>query len=208
MLAGEAETAHDKKSSNMKFRNMKSLISAVFCVSLVGCNSMLPRGNYAVEGPWKSFEEAQQTFDKITPYQTRVADLKGLGLDPTSIPNITLLNYSDVLTRFVPSPSINSDELDTGVKDCIQAKAACRGYEIDQRHIERTRTGSFWSDFLNFRRQVDVTGWHFKGMLLIKDDVVVYKLISGQPLIQEMEYNRNPLGPLQGIGESSLRGMF
>ena len=84
----------------------------------------------------------------------------------------------------------------------------CRGFEIDQKHIKRTRTGGFWSDFLNFRRQVDVTGWHFKGMLLIKDDVVVYKLIGGQPLIQEMEYNTNPLGPLQGIGESTVRLVF
>lgn len=187
---------------------MKSLLSAAACLCLVGCSSLLPRGNHAVEGPWKSFDEARQTFDKITPYQTRVADLKALGLDPASIPNITLLNYSDVLTRFIPSPAINSDALDTGVKDCIRAQTVCRGFEIDQKRIKRTRSGNFWSDFLNFRRQVDVTGWHFKGMLLIKDDVVVYKLIGGQPLIQEMEYNSNPLGPLQGIGESTVRAMF
>jgi len=191
-----------------KFQIMKNLMGAAFCLCLAGCGSLLPRGNHAVEGPWKSFEEAQQTFDKITPYQTRVADLKGLGLDPASIPNITLLNYSDVLSRFIPSPSISSDELDAGVNDCIKAKAACKGFEIDQKHIKRTRSGGFWSDFLNFKRQVDVRGWHFKGMLLIKDDVVVYKLISGQPQIREMEYNSNPLGPLQGIGEATVRSMF
>lgn len=189
-------------------QTMKNLVSAAVCLCLAGCSALLPRGNHAVEGPWKTFEEAQQTFDKITPYQTRVMDLKELGLDPASIPNITLLNYSDVLGRFIPSPAINSDEIDTGVKDCIKAKAVCRGFEIDQKHLKRTRSGNFWSDFLNFRRQVDVTGWHFKGMLLLKDDVVVYKLTGGQPLIQEMEYNSNPLGPLQGVGESTLRSMF
>lgn len=187
---------------------MKNLLSAVACLCLVGCSSLLPRGNTAVAGPWQSFEDAQQAFDKIAPYQTRVTDLKGLGLDPVSTPNITLLNYSDVLIRFIPSPAISADALDKGVKDCIEAQIVCRGFEIDQKHIKRTRTGGFWSDFLNFRRQVDVTGWHFKGMLLIKDDVVVYKLIGGQPLIQEMEYNTNPLGPLQGIGESTVRSAF
>lgn len=183
---------------------MKILVSAV-CLCLAGCSSLLPRGNHRVDGPWESFEEAQQAFDKITPYQTRVADLKKQGLDPASIPNVTLLNYSDVLVRFIPNSAINSDELDAGVKDCIKAKAVCVGFEIDQKHVKRTRTGNFWSDFMNFRRQVDVTGWHFKGILLIKEDVVVYKLTGGQPLIQEMEYNSNPLGPLQGIGESTLR---
>lgn len=187
---------------------MKNLFSVVCLVCLAGCSTLLPRGNHAVEGPWKSFEEAQQTFDRVIPYQTRVADLKALGLDPASVPNITLLNYSDVLGRFLPSPAIDSDALDAGVKDCIRAMAVCRGFEIDQKHIKRTRTGNFWSDFLNFRRQVDIRGWHFKGMLLVKDDVVVYKLIGGQPLIQEMEYSSNPLGPLQGIGESTVRSAF
>jgi hypothetical protein len=187
---------------------MKILVSAAVCLCLVGCSSLLPRGNHAVQGPWNSFEDAQQAFDKITPYQTRVADLKGLGLDPVSTPNITLLNYSDVVIRFIPSPAINPDTLDAGVRDCIQAQTTCRGFEIDQRHIKRTRTGNFWPDFLNFRRQTDVTGWHFKGTLLIKNDVVVYKLIGGQPMIREMEYSKNPLGPLQGIGESTVRSMF
>lgn len=186
---------------------MKRLAISV-CLCLAGCGSLLPRGNTVVEGPWQSFEEAQQTFDKIIPYQTSVEDLKVLGLDPKSSPNITLLNYSDVLRRFIPSPSINSDDLDAGVSDCIKAKTACRGFEIDQKFIKRTRSGNFWADFLNFKRQVDVTGWHFNGMLLIKDNVVVYKLIGGQPLIHELEQNRNPLGPLQGVGESTVRSLF
>ena len=187
---------------------MKILLTAAACLCLAGCSTLLPRGNHAVEGPWKSFEEAQQTFDKITPYQTRLADLRTLGLDPSSVPNVTLLNYSDVVIRFIPSPAISSDALDAGVRDCIQSQTVCRGFEIDQRHIKRMRTGGFWSDFLNFRRQVDVSGWHFKGTLLLKDDIVVYKLIGGQPQIREMEYSSNPLGPLQGIGESTARRMF
>lgn len=89
---------------------------------MAGCSSLLPRSDAVVEGPWKSFEEAQQIFDKIIPYQTSVDDLKVLGLDPKSTPNITLLNYSDVVRRFIPSPAANPDEFDVGVRDCIKGK--------------------------------------------------------------------------------------
>lgn len=180
----------------------------VFFLGLAGCGALLPRGQSVVEGPWESFAEAQRVFDRITPHRTTVADLKALKLDPHSYPNIALLNYSDVLRRFVPSPSINADDLDAGVRECITAKTLCRGLEIDQRSIKRQRLGNFWADFLNFKRHTDVTGWRFNGVLLILDDVVVYKLVGGQPIIHELEESRNPLGPFQGVGESELRRRF
>ena len=176
------------------------------CVA--GCSALLPHGDSALAGPWDSYESAEQTFDKIIPYQTRIEDLKGLGLDIKSTPNITILNYSDVLRRFLPSPSINPDDLDTGVKDCISAKTACKGFELDQRTIKRVRIGNFWADWLNFRRKTDVTGWNFRGLLLIRDNVVIYKLAGGQPLIHEHEKNDNPLGPLQGSGEATVYSVF
>jgi hypothetical protein len=186
---------------------MKKL-AVTLCICLAGCSSLLPKGKSAIEGPWNSYEAAERTFDKIVPYQTRVADLKELGLDVKTTPNITILNYSDVLRRFIPNPSVNADDLDTGVKDCIQAKTHCRGFEIDQRTVNRVRTGNFWADWLNFNRTMDVTGWNFRGMLLVRDDLVVYKLVGGQPLIREQEKNKNPLGPLQGGGEAAVRGLY
>lgn len=180
----------------------------LLCLMLAGCSGLLPRGDVKVEGPWKSFEDAQQTFDRIVPYQTTVADLKALKLDPASQPNITLLNYSDVLRRFVPGNLASLDELDDGVRECLRAKTACQGYEIVQKSIQRKRIGSFWADFLNFKRETDVSGWSFNGVLLIKDGVVIYKLTGGQPLIREEERNRNPLGPLQGAGEGAVRNSF
>jgi hypothetical protein len=169
---------------------------------------MLPHGTSNVEGPWESFEEAQQTFDKIIPYRTTIEDLKALNLDPHSQPNIAILNYSDVLRRFVPNASISVDHLDAGVWECISAKTACQGFEVVQKSIQRNRTGNFLADFLNFDREVDVTGWSFNGVLLIKDNVVIYKLVSGQPLIREQEKNKNPLGPLQGAGEAAVKSGF
>jgi hypothetical protein len=164
----------------------------------------MPRAESVTDGPWQNFQEAQETFDRIIPYKTTVKSLKALKLDPASNPNITLMNYSDVLRRFVPSPSINASDLDPGVQDCISSKTACKGYELDQKTLKRSRYGNFWVDFLNFNRKVDITGWRFNGVILIKDDVVVYKLTGGQPFIHEYEEHENPLGPFQGIGESRL----
>lgn len=182
--------------------------AALLFLCLAGCSSLLPEGDVIVEGPWHSFEEAQQAFDKIVPYSTTVEDLRGMKLDPGSQPNITILNYSDVLRRFVPNASISVDHLDAGVWECIRAKTACQGYEIVQKSIKRDRTGNFLADFLNFRREVDVTGWSFNGVLLIKDKLVVYKLVSGQPLIREQENVKNPLGPLQDAGGAAVRSGF
>lgn len=184
-----------------------TILLAAACLGLVGCSSLLPRGSSVVDGPWKSFENAQQTFDRIVPYQTTTQDLKALGLDPQSSPNVTLLNYSDVLVRFMSS-QISSDELEGAVRECIQAKAACKGFEIEQKSLKRTRAGNFWADFLNFKRRTEIRGWHFKGMLLVKGDTVVFKQISGLPQITAEELNRNPLGPFQGVGESTLSNLF
>lgn len=172
-------------------------------LALGGCSGLLPRGEAVTEGPWKSYAEAQATFDKIMPDQTRVDELKALHFDVQNSPNITILNYSDILQRFIPTPALDPRNLDGGVRACLTAKTACIGYEVNQKVVHRHRHGNFWLDFLNFKRQTDVKGWRFSGMLLIVGDVVVYKLTGGQPVIHEQEDSRNPLGPLQGLGEST-----
>lgn len=185
-------------------RRITRLAIGLSVLFLAGCGSLLPRGESVVESPWHSFAEAQQTFDSIIPYKTTVEDLRKLKLDPLQNPNITLLNYSDVLRRFIPSPATNIQDLDSGVRDCINAKSACKGYEVDQKTVTRRRYGNFWADFLNFKRKVNIVGWRFRGVILIEGDLVVYKLTGGQPAIHELEETKNPLGPLQGIGESKL----
>jgi len=165
---------------------------------------LLPKEEGLTQSPWQSYQEVQQTFEKIVPNVTTVADLRNLNLDPTSNPNISILNYSDILRRFVPSASINTADLDTGVQECIRAKTACNGHEMNVRVIRRNRYGNFLMDFLNFKRKVDIVGWTFNAVILIKNDVVIYKLTGGQPATHEHEESTNPLGPFQSVGQSSL----
>jgi len=169
-----------------------------------GCSSLLPQSEAETIGTWQSFEQVQQTFDQIVPRQTTGEDLKRLGLDPLVNPNITILNYSDVLRRFLPSPTIAVTDLDPGVQECVAAMTSCRGYEVNQRSTKRKRYGNFWADFFNFLRKVEVAGWRFNGVILLKDNTVIYKLTGGEPSIREHEESRNPLGPLQGMGSSLL----
>lgn len=183
------------------------LTALLSLLTLAGCADLLPKGESSTVGAWSSYADAAGTFDRIIPYTTTVADLKALNLDPASNPNITLLNYSDLLRRFVPSAAIGLGDLDQSVRECLLAQSACRGLEINQTSIQRKRYGSFFADFLNFVRKTHVTGWRFNGMILIKDDKVIYKLTGGQPIVEEREESRNPLGPFQGSGESAARSL-
>jgi hypothetical protein len=173
---------------------------------LSACSALLPRSE---SGPAKTsfadFAQAREAFDEIVPYQTRVADLGRLGFDPFQDPNVTILTYSDITRRFIPSSAVAAESLDRGITDCIAAKDACRAYEWDMKSLKRKRAGNFWLDSLNFKRRTETSGWRFSGLVIVNNDLVVYKLWGGQPSIQEAEENRNPLGPFHGVTESAAR---
>jgi hypothetical protein len=56
----------------------------------------------------------------------------------------------------------------------------------------------------NFSRRQETTGWRFTGLVLLVNDLVVYRSWSGQPRISEVEITNNPLGPFQDIGPAAL----
>jgi hypothetical protein len=162
---------------------------------------MLPRSTETTGSPWDSYEEAQQAFNQVEPGYTTSEELAYLRLDPANNANIAILNYSDVLRRFLLNPSVTLNDLDDGVRECISAKIDCRGYEINQGLVHKHRNGSFWLDFLGFRKETHTAGWRFNGLILLKDGVVIYKLTGGQPSISTQEKSSTPLGPVQGVGD-------
>lgn len=168
---------------------------------LGGCTALLPKSNESTVSAWSSYEEAQQAFDRIEPGWTTIYELKSLSLDPDANPNIAILNYSDVLRRFLVSPSVTLADLDDGVRECISAKIDCRGFEVTQQQVRKHRNGNFWLDFLGFKKETHIEGWRFTGLVLVKDDVVIYKLSGGQPSIYQQERSSTPLGPVQAVGD-------
>lgn len=190
----------------MKRRPAGALTLCLTVCLLTSCTGLLPRSKEVTASPWATYREAQAAFDLIIPGKTTAADLRALSLDPETVPNIAILNYSDVLRRFMLNQSVTLSDLDRGVQECVMAKTVCRGLEINQRLVKKHRNGSFWLDLFGFKRDTYTEGWRFNALVLLKDDVVVYKLTGGQPVIQESEHTQNPLGPVQSIGNKLTGG--
>jgi hypothetical protein len=102
--------------------------------------------------------------------------------------------------RFVSNSLLRREDLDPGVLACLDAREACRGWEVTAARIQKERTGNFLADFTNFSRRTETTGWRFNALILLINDVVVYRAWSGQPRVNVIEVQTNPLGPLQDIG--------
>jgi hypothetical protein len=129
-----------------------------------------------------------------------VKALAKLGIDPVKQPNMMILTHADIVRRFVPSALLKREDLDPGVLACLEARDACRGWEFTAWHISKARTGNFFADFTNFSRRSETTGWRFNALVLLVNEMVVYRAWGGQPSVNEVEVNTNPLGPLQEMG--------
>ena len=178
---------------------MKRLYSLLLPLLLTGCTTLLPRVQ-SESSLFKSFDEARSAIDSLIPMQSTASVLIKNGLDPVKQPNTIILTHDDVVRRFLPSTLLKREDLDPGVIACLNARNACRGWEISAERVSRTRTGSFLTDFTNFSRRTETTGWRFNALILLVGDLVVYRTWGGQPNINSVEIQTNPLGPLQDMG--------
>jgi hypothetical protein len=179
--------------------SIRVAVMVVLCSLACGCTSLLPRSKESTHGPWATYRDAQLTFDKVIPGQTTDAELRDLKLHPDSNANVVILNYSDIVRRFLPNSSVTMSDLDSAVKSCIDAKTACIGYEINQKIVNKNREGDVALDVLGFHRITETTGWKFNGLVLVKKGTAIYTLTGGQPQIKEQEENTSVLGPVQGL---------
>jgi hypothetical protein len=136
--------------------------------------------------------------------KSTLGNLNSMGIDPVKHPNTTILTHADVVRRFVPGSVLGKNDLDPGVVSCLEARDACRGMDVVATRIEKNRTGNFLADFFNFSRRTDTTGWRFNAVILLVNNVVVYRTWGGQPSVNETEVRTNPLGPLQDSGPSTV----
>lgn len=178
--------------------------ASVALLGLLGaCSNLLPRGQTRVS-EFQSFEQARSAIEGLQPATSTLASLRAIGIDPLKSPNATLLTHADVVRRFVPAGVIERRDLDPGIVQCLEARDACRGLDVTASHLASERQGSFFADFFNFVRRTEITGWRFNAVILLVGDVVVYRTWGGQPSIHETDVKRNPLGPLQDIGPSTI----
>lgn len=190
---------------SLSFHRLQYRLSLVsLCICFTGCTTLLPNSQ-SVTTSFETFDEAKQAIDALEPMKTDLTTLTFRGITPEKQQNTVILTYADIVRRFVLGSVIRREDLDPGIVKCLEAREACRGWDITASRIYRARTGNFVADFMNYSRRTDITGWRFNAQILLANDVVVYRAWGGQPVIKEVEESRNPLGPLQEVGPSLLR---
>ena len=183
------------------------MIFAIILISLyitgcMGTRSLLPSTAVDIKSPWNSYQEAKVTFDKITPGKTTIADLKELGIDPFSNPNIWILNANDIAKKYLINQSVKIEDLDAGIQTCLAHRDHCQGFfivaeKIATKHIIDSQWG-FFPDWFGFKRNIRETGWRYEKFFLILGDLVIYvERDSGRPMIDQGKIEEKPLGPLQ-----------
>ncbi|MEY3219268.1 MAG: hypothetical protein RIT27_625 [Pseudomonadota bacterium] len=184
----------------MILRKQHAFILSIF-LSLQGCGShLLPSVKTTTDSPWENFSQAKAAFDQIEIGKTTTTELKQLGIDPFTTPNVKQITYLEVIQHFMPNNSIRVKDLDKYLQECIKVRKECYGYELSPDQREEQRHGNVVLDLLNFRRQTEISGWKFVALIILKEDKVVYKLWGGEPKILKHEDRKNPLGPLQSVG--------
>ena len=175
----------------------------VACAGLVACGSMLPHGSTDTPAGFGSFDDARVAVERVVALQTPVAELPKLGFDPVGGTNVTLIPYPDIVGRLAPHPGVPYEKLDAGIRRCIEAQTACRGYVFHYEREDRRREGSFWLDFLNWRRTTYIKGWWFDAFIVVADGTVLFRNYAGQVNKDKVDRQVNPLGPFQPAGESA-----
>jgi hypothetical protein len=183
----------------MKRRMAGLLLMTGLIFLTAGCKSLFPHDQSTTISRWKNYRDVTAAFKTIVPYHTTVNDLQILGFDPRITPNIKALTYVDIIQTFMPTPAIHMKDLPDAVRECIEAKEHSQAYLVELSVVQNQRHGNLFLDIFGFNRKNHETGWQFKGLILIKDDLVVYKLSSGEPRISRESQKVKPLGPLQEL---------
>ena len=191
---------------------MKRFLVPVVLAALAGCSSLLPKTTETsgdMKTAWQSYQQAAETFARITPRVTTVDELRGQHLDPRLNANMRIVPRYEIVQLFMVNGTMTLADLDDGVRECLQAQAACTAWAIDQQALQKRRSGNAALDMLKLHRETQNSGWRFSGLLLLKDGVVIYKLTGGQPRILEYAQTDDMLGPLQLIGSklNALNGI-
>src|SRR5690349_14906328 len=114
--------------------DVRSIASLLAAFALCGCSSLLPKGSADMPSPFGSFDHARAALDQVVPFKTHEPELKDLGFDLRAGRNVTLIPFPEIVARLAPYPGVPVADLEPGIRQCIRAQAACRGYLF---HFER-----------------------------------------------------------------------
>jgi hypothetical protein len=182
-------------------RSVGSILGLTWIASLLSACGMtfLPKQTDTADGGFKSYAELQTAYDHVVPGRTRVSDLNRLGFN-SAAPNVEQLSYLGVMDRFMPRANVRYDDVAPQVQACLHVRERCIAYVFRPSLVVAHRTGDTMLDVFGFDRTTVNNGWSAEVTLLIQNDHVTYKVISGKPRIEETHEKVQPLGPLQDLG--------
>lgn len=180
------------------------IVGGVLAVMLAGCGGILPRESQVDSKKFQTYDEVLASFDDVNLGKTRLADLPAIGFGTKTTPNIEVLSYAEIVDRFLPSETITLRHLPPSVQQCIEAQYRCSAYVFHLRNSHTEHSSSVVPDLLEIERDTVKRGWSAEVVLLIEDDLVVYKVISGTPNSEDQHDKSKPLGPLQDVGKTIL----
>ena len=178
---------------------LKNLVLSSILILSVGCSSFLPSKTVDTQTRWTSYQEVESVVKAIRRGHT-LEHVKELGLDVDKTPNVQSLTYLDIAKRFgLIGFRDQIVAVPDGVKKMMFAAERGRGYELNVEATRSQRIGNFWADFLQFRKKTHTTGWKFSVLLIVVNNKVEYVLYKGNPNIDKLEKEKNPIGPFQKI---------
>ena len=188
---------------------LMALALAVSAMLLGGCattNLMSSSDEETVGGAnWKTYGEAEQFYNKVELGRSTVADLAILGLDLKTAKNVVVLDRTSLLALFMASVPGSFDYLDPAVKQCLTPNIDCTPYIVSKNEAKEVGEGSLTLRVLGFKKESRIYGMEVTMLLLVHNDVVVYKQIKGPPNgTERYKVERKPLGPLDGVGVGGL----
>jgi hypothetical protein len=175
-------------------------------ISITGCSSFLPEKVIVSNSQWESFDAVKASFGSIAPGITTVQDLKDRGVDLETMPNTKQLTYIEVARRFgmigvKPDPRI---KIPRGVILLVQAGERGKAYSLKVSNISTKREGNLFLDVLRFKRIKHKTGWEYEVLIITVDNVIEYVLYAGNPNVDVVESEKNPLGPFNSIDAGTV----
>lgn len=183
-------------------KNGRKLILAALLLAGCSGSKLLPHETSASTAGFQNFEQVEAAYSAITPGRTTTADLSKLGFDLKLTPNIEVLNYVGVLDR-LPRDARSAGQIPPQVQACIQSQDRCIAYVFHPEHFESRQFGNTFLELGGFEHKTISAGWSAEVVLLIQDGLVVHKIMSGHPRIEDTHTSTQPLGPLQNLGSAA-----
>jgi len=175
----------------------RMLIIAITAIIGAGCSAVLPSEQRRVVSGWKTYQDANDAFNKVITNKTQRNELAELGFNPEGGGNIRLLSMPEILNRY--NAAASHEKLPEGLQQCMEAGEDCDVLYIQLENISKKRVGNVALDLFGFKQESKIQGWRADAAIVIVGDKVVFKAWNGVPEVNEYEQKLQPLGPLQTL---------